>query len=195
MDFERGQSLEAWLNGLGREPTQEELDRISAPLLDALDLMHTSKFLHRDIAPDNIIVRRDGIPVLLDFGAARRAVAEFSQSFTGIVKPGYSPHEQYSSDNRMQGPWSDLYALGGTLYRAVTGRAPQDAALRIDRDEMPPATRVASGTFRQSFLEAIDGCLKVRHSERPQSVAQLRSMLDDAKPQPAGREIEHGQTQ
>jgi len=94
----------------------------------------------------------------------------------------------------MQGPWSDLYALGGTLYRAVTGKAPQDAALRIDRDEMPPATRAASGAFRQSFLEAIDGCLKVRHSERPQSVAQLRSMLDEAKPQP-GREIEHVQTQ
>jgi serine/threonine protein kinase len=190
MRFEQGRSYEAWLKELGRPPTQEELDRITNPLLDALEIIHRGNILHRDIAPDNIVVRQDGTPVLLDFGAARRAVAEISQSLTGIFKPGYSPHEQYASDNRMQGPWSDLYALGGTLYRAVTGRAPQDAALRIDRDEMPPATRVANGRFRQSFLEAIDGCLKVRHSERPQSVAQLRSMLREAKPQPR-REIEH----
>ena len=123
MSFERGQSLEAWLRGLGRPPTQDELDRIVAPLLDALQLMHAADFLHRDIAPDNIIVRADGSPVLLDFGASRRAVAEMSRAMTGIVKAGYSPHEQYASDGRLQGPWSDIYALGGTLYRAVTGSA------------------------------------------------------------------------
>src|SRR5262249_49537228 len=117
MSFERGQSFEAWLNGLGRPPTQAELDAIVVPLLGALEggleMMHAANFLHRDIAPDNIIVRGDGTPVLLDFGAARRAVAEMSRSLTGIVKAGYSPHEQYSSNNRLQGPWSDLYALGG----------------------------------------------------------------------------------
>ena len=106
------------------------------PLLDALEMMHAADFLHRDIAPDNIIVRADGTPVLLDFGAARRAVAEMSRSLTGIVKAGYSPHEQYSSDGRLQGPWSDLYALGGTLYRAVTGKAPEEATLRFDEDNM-----------------------------------------------------------
>src|SRR5689334_4373819 len=121
MRFEQGHSFEAWLNSLGRLPTQGELDSVVAPLLDALQMMHAENFLHRDIAPDNIIVRADGSPVLLDFGAARRAVAEMSRTMTGIVKAGYSPHEQYSSDSRLQGPWSDLYALGGTLYRAVTG--------------------------------------------------------------------------
>jgi len=82
MRFEQGQSFEAWLTGLGRPPTQEELDRIATPLLEALQMMHAKNFLHRDIAPDNIIVRADGSPVLLDFGAARRAVAEMSRSLT-----------------------------------------------------------------------------------------------------------------
>ena len=80
MRFEQGQSFEDWLRSLGRLPTQEELDSIVAPLLDALQMMHAENFLHRDIAPDNIIVRGDGTPVLLDFGAARRAVAEMSRT-------------------------------------------------------------------------------------------------------------------
>ena len=185
MRFEQGHSFEAWLNGLGRLPTQEELDSIVAPLLDALQMMHAENFLHRDIAPDNIIVRGDGSPVLLDFGAARRAVAEMSRTMTGIVKAGYSPHEQYSSDSRLQGPWSDLYALGGTLYRAVTGNAPEEATLRVDEDHMPPASQVARKSgYRPGFLSAIDACLRVRHSERPRSVAQLRPLMLGRKSQP-----------
>jgi hypothetical protein len=177
MRFEHGVSFEAWLKSLGRPPTQAELDTILAPLLGALEMMHTADFLHRDIAPDNIIVRADGTPVLLDFGAARRTVAEMSRSLTGIVKAGYSPHEQYSSDGRLQGPWSDLYALGATLYRAVAGKAPEDAILRVDEDQMTPAAQAAKGQYRRDFLAAIDTCLKVRQAERPRSVAQLRPML------------------
>ena len=177
MRFERGQNFEEWLRDLGRPPSQPELDGIVTPILEALEMMHEANFLHRDIAPDNIIVRADGTPVLLDFGAARRAVAEMSRAVTGIVKPGYSPHEQYTSDNRLQGPWSDLYAFGGTLYRAVTGRPPEEATLRVDEDRMPPAVRMAKGQYRQDFLEAIDACLQVKGAERPRSVAQLRSKL------------------
>jgi serine/threonine protein kinase len=177
MRFEQGQSFEAWLKGLGRPPAQDELDAIVAPLLDALQIMHAENFLHRDIAPDNIIVRADGTPVLLDFGAARRAVAERSHALTGIVKAGYSPNEQYASDSRLQGPWSDFYALGGTLYRAVTGRVPEEATLRVSDDRTPTAASITKGTYRPGFLAAIDACLKVRHADRPQSVAQLRPML------------------
>ena len=184
MNFERGQSFDHWLDSLGRPPTQEELDRIAAPLLDALQMMHAANFLHRDIAPDNIIVRADGTPVLLDFGAARRAVAEMSRALTGIVKAGYSPHEQYSTDSRLQGPWSDLYALGGTFYRAVTGSAPEEAALRVDEDHMAPAALAAKGKYRPSFLAGIDACLTVRHSQRPRSVAQLRPLLFGQTPPP-----------
>ena len=146
MRFEQGQSFEGWLTRLGRPPTQGELDFIVAPLLDALQMMHAENFLHRDIAPDNIIIRPDGTPVLLDFGAARRAVAEMSRALTGIVKAGYSPLEQYSSDGRLQGPWSDIYALGGTLYRAVTGRPPDESTLRFDEDRMAAPIRANSAS-------------------------------------------------
>jgi serine/threonine protein kinase len=77
------------------------------------------------------LIREDGTPVLLDFGAARRAVAEMTKTLTGIVKSAYSPHEQYATDGRLQGPWSDLYAFGATLYRAITGKPPEEATLRM----------------------------------------------------------------
>ena len=184
MRFEQGKNFEAWLKSLGREPTQEELDRIAGPLLDALEMLHNESFLHRDIAPDNVIIRLDGTPVLLDFGTARRKVAEMSRALTGIVKAGYSPQEQYAADGRLQGPWSDLYALGGMFYRAVTGKPPEESTLRAIDDRMVPAVKAGAGRYRAGFLAAVDACLKVRLAERPQSVAQLRPMLLGADPQP-----------
>ncbi len=177
MDFEQGQSFEAWLESLGRQPTQAELDRIAAPLLDALETLHAADLLHRDIAPDNILIRQDGTPVLLDFGAARRAVAEMSHALTGIIKVGYSPHEQYAADGRYQGPWSDLYAFGATLYKAVAGKKPEELTLRMTDDRMLPAAEVGKGAFRPGFLAAIDACLAVTAAKRPQSVGELKPML------------------
>jgi tRNA A-37 threonylcarbamoyl transferase component Bud32 len=177
MDYERGQSFEAWLAALRRPPSQAELDRIATPLLDALELLHAQSLLHRDIAPDNIIVRSDGTPVLLDFGAARQAVAQMSRSITRITKAGFSPHEQYALDSRLQGPWSDLYAFAATLYRAVTGAPPQEATLRAGEDRLQPAAAASRGRYRPQFLAAIDACLKVPCKDRPQSVAELRPLL------------------
>jgi tRNA A-37 threonylcarbamoyl transferase component Bud32 len=184
MVFEEGLALEAWLIRLGRAPTQEEIDRITAPLLDALAMIHAAHFLHRDIAPDNVLVRADSTPVLLDFGAARRAVAERSRVLTGIVKAGYSPPEQYSTDSRLQGPWSDIYALGGTLYRAIAGTPPDESTLRISDDRLIPAARAARGAYRSGFLRAIDMSLRVKPAERPQSVAQLRPLLLGSESRP-----------
>jgi serine/threonine protein kinase len=177
MDFEEGRPLGQWLRELGRAPTQEELDRIAGPILDALEMMHAQSFIHRDIAPDNIIIRADGIPVLLDFGAARRAVAEMSRTLTGIVKAGYSPHEQYATDCRLQGPWTDLYAFGATMYRAVTGRPPAEATLRAMGVKTPRVSDDAKASYRSGFLAAIDECLALAPADRPRSVAQLRAML------------------
>lgn len=177
MEYESGQSFKGWLERLGRKPTQQELDRIVMPLLDALEIIHAEGFLHRDIAPDNIIVRADGTPVLLDFGAARRVMAELSGALTGIVKSGYSPQEQYTNDPRAQGPWSDIYALGATLYRAIAGKTPEEATIRMLEDPVLPAVQIGAGQYRTGFLAAIDRAMKVRPKERQQSIDELRREL------------------
>src|SRR5690606_38774204 len=85
LHFEEGRSFKSWLQNLGRAPRQNELDRLLTPLLDALELIHGSSYLHRDIAPDNIIIRRDGAPVLIDFGSARGDVARQSRTVSALV--------------------------------------------------------------------------------------------------------------
>ena len=185
LQFEEGQSLKSWLKSLGRAPRQKELDGIVAPLLDALELIHKSDFLHRDIAPDNIIIRKDGAPVLIDFGSARGEIAAHSKTVSALVKPGYSPYEQYAETSRQQGAWSDIYALAATLYHAITGRRPPDSPSRMMKDEYVPARDAAVGAYRAGFLRAIDKALVLQVEGRPQSVAAWRGDLlapDPVKP-------------
>lgn len=186
LHFEEGHSLKSWLQSLGRAPRQAELDLILAPLLDALAVVHASEFLHRDIAPDNIIIRNDGSPVLIDFGAARGDIAQHSRTVSALVKPGYSPYEQYGEIGRSQGPWTDIYALAATLYHAITGKRPPDAPSRVVNDALRPAREAALSAYRPSFLRAIDRGLTIDIEKRPQSVAEWRGALlapdDSAEP-------------
>ena len=175
--YEQGHTMAAWLRDLERLPTQAELDAIVRPVLDAMEVMHANGMLHRDIAPDNILVRDDGTPVLLDFGSARSDMKERAGPVTAIVKTGYSPQEQYQSLGEKQGPWSDIYAFAATLYRAVSGRAPMDAMDRVAAPTTMPAARTAPGGYRRSFLDAIDWGMSMSPTERPQSVAQWRARL------------------
>jgi serine/threonine protein kinase len=85
LHFEEGGSFKSWLRGLKRAPRQAELDNMVAPLLDALEIIHKANFLHRDIAPDNIMVRKDGSPVLIDFGSARGQIASHSRTVSALV--------------------------------------------------------------------------------------------------------------
>ncbi len=181
LHFEEGQSFKSWLKSLGRAPRQNELDRIIAPLLDALEIIHHADFLHRDIAPDNIIIRKDGSPVLIDFGSARGEIAQHSMTVSALVKPGYSANEQYATTSRQQGPWSDIYSLGATLYQAVTGNRPPDAPSRMITDDMVPARDAALSAYRPAFLAAIDKALKLEISQRPKSVAVWRKQLLDVR--------------
>ncbi len=177
LQFEEGQSLKSWLKGLNRAPRQKELDGIVGPLLDALEFIHKADFLHRDIAPDNIIIRRDNAPVLIDFGSARGEIAAHSKTVSALVKPGYSPYEQYAETSRQQGPWSDIYALAATLYHAITGKRPPDSPSRVMKDDYVPAANAALGSYRAGFLKAIDKALLINVEARPQSVAAWRGDL------------------
>jgi len=183
LHFEEGQSLKSWLKGLSRAPRQKELDAIVTPLLDALELIHKQDFLHRDIAPDNIIIRKDGSPVLIDFGSARGEILAHSKTVSALVKPGYSPYEQYAETSRQQGPWTDIYALGATLYHAITGKRPSDSPSRMVKDELLSARESALSAYRPGFLKAIDHALALQVEQRPQSIAAWRGEL--LAPEPA----------
>lgn len=187
LDYEQGQSLRAWLDQLGRAPTQDEIDRLLVPLLDALDYVHGRGLLHRDIAPDNIVIRPDGSPCLIDFGSARQAVAERSHVMSAVVKSGYSPPEQYTRSGRAQGPWSDIYALGATLYRAITRITPPEAPDRQVGDDLRPVASLLEdpARYRPGFLAAIDAALALKHGDRPQTVAAWRQQLFATGPRPA----------
>ena len=140
-------------------------------------MVHKGDFLHRDIAPDNIIIRKDGSPVLIDFGSARGEIASHSKTVSALVKPGYSPYEQYATTSSKQGPWTDIYALGATLYHAVAGKRPPDAPSRMVNDEYVSASEVALSSYRPGFLAAVDKALKLEVTERPQSVAEWKATL------------------
>ena len=181
MRFEEGSNLAATLEQRGTLP-EGELLRILLPILDGLELVHNAGFIHRDIKPDNIHVRADGSPVLLDFGSARQPVAH-SPSMTILVAPGYAPFEQYYSSGESQGPWSDIYGLGATCYRAICGAPPMDAIARSKgvlgsaRDVLAPATAVGAGRYSPRLLKAIDHALEFAERDRPQSIAEWRREL------------------
>jgi serine/threonine protein kinase len=172
MEFVEGAALPDWIKT--RRPLSEALaTSLIAPLLDGLQVVHNSGVLHRDIKPGNIYVREDGTPVLIDFGSARQRASEL----TAIVSPGYAPFEQYQTQGN-QGPWSDLYALGGVLYWLVTGERPHEAVARIRADTMPSALQTGDrNRYRPAFLAAIDWALAPAEEQRPQSVAEWREAL------------------
>lgn len=172
MEFVSGQPLSDWVRA--RRPVSEAAVRdMTVSLLDGLGVVHKSGYLHRDIKPGNIFMRDDGSPVLLDFGSARHTGGEL----TAIVTPGYAPLEQYHTTGK-QGPWSDLYAMGGVLYWLVTGSKPVDAAARIRNDPMPPAVKAGDrGHYSEALLAAIDWMLTPAEDQRPQSVADVKGIL------------------
>ncbi len=176
MEYERGDDLGTLLLRSGAL-SEAELRRIVVPLLDGLAHVHAAGFLPRDIKPDNIYVRDDGTPVLLDFGAARQAMGARSHAMTNIVSMGYAPFEQYVSHSE-QGPWSDIYGLGAMLYHAVTGKRPVEATARVRTDGIVPAVEAARGRYSTALLEAIDAALAVREEDRPQSAEAFLAMID-----------------
>jgi serine/threonine protein kinase/flagellin-specific chaperone FliS len=179
MEFERGESLQEILS---RRKTldEAELMNIIIPLLGGLEVVHQSNFIHRDIKPANIFIREDGSPLLLDFGSARQALGEETKTLTSLVSPGYAPFEQYYSKSDEQGPFTDIYGFGATLYRAVTGLTPMDAVdrsrsiLQSSTDTIVTSTEISKNNYSGRFLYAIDHAMKFKPEERPQTVAEWK---------------------
>jgi serine/threonine protein kinase/HAMP domain-containing protein len=176
LEYERGQSLKAFRKNHESIP-EATIVSLLAPLLDGLEVVHNAGYLHRDIKPDNIYVRdEDGSLVLLDFGAARQTAIEKSEIGL-VVTPGYGPIEQYAGGGR-QGPWTDIYSMGATLFWLVSGRKPLDAPSRLDDPEaMPSAEALGRGRYSAEFLRAIDWALQMHPGDRPQTLGQFRSAL------------------
>ena len=158
---------EAWMRGL------------LLPLLDGLTLLHAEGVLHRDIAPDNILLpAAGGDPILLDFGAARHAISDRTQTLTAILKPSYAPIEQYAEATALrQGPWTDLYALGAVAHYLLTGRPPPPSTARAVADDYLPLAGQGLPRLSPAFLAAIDWALAVRPQDRPQSASVFRAAM------------------
>jgi len=178
MPYYEGITLRKAVKNLGGPPDEDWLKHLLRPLLDALSVMHEAQCFHRDIAPDNILILSSGRPVLLDFGAARRVIADMTQAPTIILKPGYAPVEQYGEEPSMrQGAWTDVYALSAVIYSAIVGKAPQASISRFMSDGLKPLSSLVAGHYSTQFLAAIDQGLAVKPIDRPQSVEAFRAAL------------------
>lgn len=178
MPYYCGRTLREVLQKRSEPPDESWIRKILLPIMEALELIHNEDCFHRDIAPDNIMVLKDGRPVLLDFGAARRVISGMTQALTVILKPDFAPIEQYADiPGARQGPWTDIYALAAVVYFMIMGQVPPPSVHRVMKDQYQPLTEVAAGRYSDQFLRAIDRCLAVRSEERPQSIAEMTELL------------------
>jgi formylglycine-generating enzyme required for sulfatase activity/serine/threonine protein kinase len=194
MDYEQGMALGEVLKKHGPTLGEAQILGLFVPILDGLTALHETELIHRDIKPGNIYVRAKGEPMLIDFGAVRHAIGAHSRSLTAVVTPGYAPIEQYSSEGK-QGPWTDLYAIGATMYTCVHGRAPVDAARRSaaisdgDSDPYISAARVGNGKYSDGLLAAVDWAMQFRTRDRPQSADEFKTVLRGLPTAPAPLEL------
>ena len=168
MPFVEGITLDVLIEdrrAKGNQFSEKELSGLLERLLDALAHLHDRGIYHRDIKPGNILVTNGGAPVLIDFGSARQRLSE--RSLTVVESAGYTPFEQLQSRGNV-GPWSDLYALGGTLAKAITFETPPKANDRaFDDPWVPLAERLSlRAVYSAGFLAGIDRALAMRIESR-----------------------------
>jgi serine/threonine protein kinase len=178
MPLYEGVTLKAALRSARTPPDEAWLKTLLRQLLEALAALHAARCYHRDIAPDNILILRDGRALLLDFGAARQVIGDMTQALTVILKPGYAPVEQYADTASLrQGPWTDIYALAAVVHLAITGSAPTPSVARMVADAYQPLAERAKGRYGTSFLSGVDCALQVLPHARPQSVSEFAALL------------------
>jgi serine/threonine protein kinase len=185
MGLARGETLEERLKRDGKlSPAiiQKMLDR----LLDGLDAVHKTGFLHRDVKPANIILNANNNPTLIDFGASRSSMADRTAAMTAIFTPRYAAAEQLTSDK--QGPWTDIYGLSATLYHAIIGKAPPSSLERALNDAYEPLAKLSPEGYPPGILQGIDVGLTVRAKDRPQTISEWRDILSGAAAEPVSDE-------
>lgn len=178
MRYYEGQTFRAFLAEQQSSMNERWLSAMLCPILDVLEMLHAADCFHRDIAPDNVFLQESGMPVLLDFGAARRIIGDMTQALTMVLKPGFAPIEQYADDGAMpQGAWTDVYQLGAMIYLAITGKIPPTAVARMISDPIQMLTQEAYPGYSSQFLQGVHRALSVRPQDRPQSIAELKGLL------------------
>ncbi|MDP2370860.1 serine/threonine protein kinase [Rhodoferax sp.] len=181
MPLYKGRTLKSALAHMTAPVEETWLLQVVDRVTHALTIMHQASCYHRDIAPDNILLLEDsGLPVVLDFGAARRVISDMTQAITVILKPGYAPVEQYAEVPDMtQGAWTDVYALAAVMHVAICGRAPPPSVARMLSDQYVAlaSNEILSKRYSHRLLATIDQALSVRPEHRPQSMAAMREAL------------------
>lgn len=182
MEYEQGQTMAQYLKDLDQKLDESNLLRIVMPILNGLNAVHEVGLLHLDIKPENIYLRQDGTPMLIDFGSARHAMTESRPTGRVTLTHGYAPVEQYPDKGKL-GPWSDVYALGATMYRCISGKRPDDAleryraVLDYKTDPMRPAIRAGHGKYRPVILECVDRAMQIYAKDRPQTAREFQDEL------------------
>ena len=174
MEYLDGVDLKHFVKERGGKLPQENVLYIADIITDALLIAHSMNVLHRDISPDNIFILNNGEVKLIDFGAARQVLAEQSKSISVILKQGFAPLEQYQRRGK-QGPWTDIYALGATLYYVITGKMPDEVTERLDFPDIGSADEYG---VDPEFWEIIRKCMEVRAADRYQTVFELKEKLN-----------------
>jgi len=181
MEYIEGRSLRWLVDQHHGRIAQAVLVKIMPAILSGLRVLHSRDFLHLDIKPANILLRTSGPPLLVDFGAVQRYLP--GQHFSGMqtITSGYSAPEQYQQGE--MGPWTDLYAIGATLYACIAGEAPPAARQRLQKDQMQAITGRLARQYSSHLLTGMTWSLQLDIHSRPDSVdAFMRHTFKDFLP-------------
>ncbi len=189
MDYIEGISFQKFITDNGGKVLWQEAEKVLLPVMDALGIVHSKGFIHRDVKPDNIFITTDGIVKLLDFGAARYSLGDRTQSLDILLTHGFAPKEQYMTRSR-QGPYTDVYAVAASFYYAITGIKPSNSMDRLEKDDLVAPSRLGV-KIPEEVENAILKGMEVQPADRYQSMAEFKqalTMQEDSKdkgPQPS----------
>lgn len=175
MQYVDGISVKKHVAEHGKIAASRVLEQIR-PVLRALEQVHNTGVVHRDISPDNLMIKEDGSFVLIDFGAARMRNLDTTKTMTVMFKRGFSPEEQYRCKGKW-GPYTDVYSICATIYFMMTGVPPVDSVIRALGDEMPSLVSMKELDIPVRQRKALMKGLAVSAKNRWQNIGELYGAL------------------